>query len=192
MSYPQPPAQRAPPLRQYTNAPSPSVTSPGGYSQDGSYAGYSDGGMSGHNYPTDPSYDDVSSPTLRVRSTTVPRSLNRARCAHLDLQALQALDMDALQMVILQVGDRRNRGQEHLVDALPQAAVSTIPFHLSPTETQETQETQETHELQGTPETRETREAVGIQEIQETQGTQETPEDCRETRGIVAVRHRAN
>ena len=41
----------------------------------------------------------------------VPRALNRARCAHLDLRAL---DTDALQMVILQAEGRHNRGREHV------------------------------------------------------------------------------
>ncbi|KAJ5335511.1 hypothetical protein N7452_007914 [Penicillium brevicompactum] len=58
MSYPQSAAQRPPPLRQYNTAPSPSVVSPGGYSQDGSY-GHSDGGRSSHDYPAGPAYDDA-------------------------------------------------------------------------------------------------------------------------------------
>ncbi|KAJ5372940.1 Tetratricopeptide-like helical [Penicillium concentricum] len=57
MSYPQHPAQRPPPLRQY-NAPPPSMASPGGYSQDGSQGGYSDD-MGGHYQQTDPGYDDA-------------------------------------------------------------------------------------------------------------------------------------
>ncbi|KAJ5229170.1 hypothetical protein N7489_009878 [Penicillium chrysogenum] len=53
-------AQRPPPLRQYNNHPAPSMASPGGYSQDGSHGGYSDGGMSSHSYQqNDPGYDDA-------------------------------------------------------------------------------------------------------------------------------------
>ncbi|KAJ5542808.1 hypothetical protein N7461_008811 [Penicillium sp. DV-2018c] len=61
MSYPQqPPVQRPPPLRQYNNPGPRSVTSPGGYSQDGSYGGYSDGGMGNQDYQqTDPGYEDA-------------------------------------------------------------------------------------------------------------------------------------
>ncbi|CAG8321309.1 unnamed protein product [Penicillium nalgiovense] len=61
MSYPQQhQAQRPPPLRQYNNPPAPSMASPGGYSQDGSHGGYSDGGMSSHSYQqNDQGYDDA-------------------------------------------------------------------------------------------------------------------------------------
>ncbi|KAJ5194344.1 Tetratricopeptide-like helical [Penicillium cf. griseofulvum] len=59
MSYPQHPAQRPPPLRQYNNPAPPSVASPGGYSQDGSHGGYSDSGMSSHYQQTDSGYDDT-------------------------------------------------------------------------------------------------------------------------------------
>ncbi|KAF9249294.1 hypothetical protein DTO013E5_8484 [Penicillium roqueforti] len=60
MSYPQQHQAQRPPLRQYSNPPPRSVTSPGGYSQDGSHGGYSDGGMSSHSYQqTDPGYDDA-------------------------------------------------------------------------------------------------------------------------------------
>lgn len=50
-------------------------------------------------------------PTLRVRSLTVPRSHNRAQCAHRDRQA-QGRDMDALRMAILPEGCRRSRDHE--------------------------------------------------------------------------------
>ncbi|KAJ5952958.1 uncharacterized protein N7479_011371 [Penicillium vulpinum] len=61
MSYPQQhQAQRPPPLRQYDNPPPRSVTSPGGYSHDGSHGGYSDSSMSSHNYQqADLGYDDA-------------------------------------------------------------------------------------------------------------------------------------
>ncbi|KAJ5171154.1 uncharacterized protein N7500_003937 [Penicillium coprophilum] len=82
MSYPQHSAQRPPPLRQYNN-PAPPMTSPGGYSQDGSHAGYSDGSMSSYNYQqTDPGYDDAaysyqsSSPGSQPYATqSQPRSM---------------------------------------------------------------------------------------------------------------------
>ncbi|KAJ5427336.1 hypothetical protein N7465_002406 [Penicillium sp. CMV-2018d] len=165
MSYPQQhQAQRPPPLRQYNNPPPRSVTSPGGYSQDGSQGGYSDGGISSRSYQqADPGYDDAA------------YSYHHARCAHRVHQAremgdLQALDtMIGVAILLAPVEDhRRNRGQEHLVDAHPPAVPSTIPFPPFPIETPE---------IRGPRETRETLEAL------------ETLETL-ETRGIGAVRHR--
>ncbi|KGO75947.1 Tetratricopeptide-like helical [Penicillium italicum] len=91
------------------------------------------------------------------------RKLNHARCAH---QAHQAREMDDLQALVTMIGavillvedHRRKRGQEHLVDAHPQAVPSTIPFPPSQIEIRERPEIPETREealeILETPETR--------------------------------------
>ncbi|KUM58948.1 hypothetical protein ACN42_g8192 [Penicillium freii] len=110
-----------------------------------------------------------------VLNHILQRNLSHARCAHQVHQAremgdLQALDtMIGVAILLAPVEDhRRNRGQEHLVDAHPPAVASTIPSPPFPIETPE---------IRGLRETRETLEAL------------ETLETL-ETRGIGAVRHR--
>lgn len=86
---------------------------------------------------------------------------------------LQALDtMIGVAILLAPVEDhRRNRAQEHLVDAHPPAVPSTIPFPPFPIETPEIRGPRETRETRETPEALETLETL-------------------ETRGIGAVRHR--
>ncbi|KAJ5456380.1 hypothetical protein N7530_011654 [Penicillium desertorum] len=108
----------------------------------------------------------ATSPAPPVRNHILLHNLSHARCAH---QVHQAREMDDTQdldtmigVAILLVEDRRrNRGQEHLVRAHPQAVPSTIPSLLSQVETQE---------IRGRPETHETREILEAIETLETQG----------------------
>jgi len=194
MSYPQHPAQRPPPLRQYNNPAPPSVASPGGYSQDGSHGGYSDSGMSSYQH-TDPGYDDTaysyqsssSSSQPYAAAQSQPRSMrppgppgppgpgygrppgpgydDRRGYPPNGSGRPPPQSRSRTRMLIQKETAKRLLIHFKLVHAHPQAVPSTIHFPLFLIETQE---------IRGRPETRATRETL----------------EAKETRGIGVVRHR--